>query len=124
MSEAHLGCSIRKVEDEGGGQALVRPASKVHQLHAEAAAEPHHIAWPQVAVHYVSLVQPTHCLAHLHTTPTTQLQHTASIRSLTMSVARCTQLQACGARYSPIALPCLATLLNRLFLAPSRQLHD
>lgn len=57
--------SVSEVDGKGGRQALIRPAGKVHQLHTEAAAEPHHVGRPQVAMHNVPLVQPTQCLAHL-----------------------------------------------------------
>ena len=53
---ADLRGSISEGEVKRGRQALVRPARKVHQLHAEAAAEPHDVAWPDVAVHNVPLV--------------------------------------------------------------------
>ena len=91
MSKPDLGCSIAEVKDEGSGQALVRPAGKVHQLHAEAAAEPHHICWPQIAVHDVLLVQPTQCLAHLQVPTTQRLQHTAFLGLLTglLATTRC-----------------------------------
>ena len=42
-THTHLRCSTCEGDVEGGGHALVRPARKVHQLHAEAAAEPHDI---------------------------------------------------------------------------------
>jgi len=42
----HLGCSTCEGDVEGGGHALVRPARKVHQFHAEAAAEPHDVSRP------------------------------------------------------------------------------
>ena len=87
MSEPNLGCSIAEVEDERSWEALVRPASKVHQLHAEAAAEPHDVCRPQVAVHDVLLVQPTQCLAHLQVPITHRLQHTACLDSLTRLLA-------------------------------------
>lgn len=64
-SGKYLRSSVSEGDVEGCGQALVRPASKVHQLHAEAAAEPHDIAWPQVPMHNVPLVKSTDCLADL-----------------------------------------------------------
>ena len=83
MSEPHLRGSIAEVEDERSGKALVRPASKVHQLHTKAATEPHHICRPQVAMHNVPLVQPTQCLAHLYVASHTGFKHAAFLNSLT-----------------------------------------
>lgn len=65
MRGSDLGGSVSEVDSEGGGQALVGPAGKVDQLHAEAAAEPHHVSRPQVTMHDVPLVQATQSLAHL-----------------------------------------------------------
>ena len=65
QSGKYLRSSISEGDVEGCGQAFVRPASKVHQLHAEAAAEPHDIARPQVPMHNVPLVESTDCLADL-----------------------------------------------------------
>ena len=65
QSGKYLRSSVSEGDVEGCGQALVRPASKVHQLHAEAAAEPHDIARPQVSMHNVPLVESTDCLADL-----------------------------------------------------------
>ena len=62
---ADLGSSVAEGEVEGGRQALVCPASKVNQLHAEAAAEPHDIGRPQIPMHNFPLVQPCYCLANL-----------------------------------------------------------
>lgn len=69
MRETDLRGSVAQGEAEGGGEALVSPACKVDQLHAEAAAEPHDIGGAQIPMHNLPLVQPCHCLAHLHMLP-------------------------------------------------------
>ena len=45
-THTHLRCSTCEGDVEGGRHALVRPARKVHQFHAEAAAEPHDVSRP------------------------------------------------------------------------------
>lgn len=45
-THTHLRCSTCEGDVKGGGHALVRPARKVHQFHAEAAAEPHDVGRP------------------------------------------------------------------------------
>lgn len=67
---ADLRSGVAEGEVEGGRQALVCPARKVDQFHAEAAAEPHDVGRPQIPMHNFPLVQPCYCLADLQTEST------------------------------------------------------